>query len=116
LVESGQPDICRAAGYILLTVMLAPTMNCWNLYDVAIVAIGAGALLLLAQERWVVYLLLFALGTRNHENILMLVPAAGLYAATRPCRTRALLFALAQVAISLALRLTVLHLVHGRPA
>jgi hypothetical protein len=59
---------------LLLAVILIPTLRYYNFYDFGIVFFFSASLLCLFQERFFLYLGLLALGTLNHEIVLLLVP------------------------------------------
>jgi len=59
---------------LLLAVILIPTLRYFNFYDFGIVFFFSASLLCLFQERFFLYLGLLALGTLNHEIVLLLVP------------------------------------------
>lgn len=107
------PRFGRMLGYVLLTVMLVPTMNYWTFYDLAIVGFWTACLWLLYRERWIAFLPVFGVAVLNHENILLIVPVALLYAFGRMRPSRLVLFAVAQFAIFAGLRFWVTHTVHG---
>lgn len=107
------PRFGRSLGYLLTTLMLAPTMGYWDFYDIAIVGFWAACLLLLYREEWIGYTIVFALATLNHENNLLLVPVAVLFAASRMRISRLAIFATAQVALFAGIRYAAIHAVHG---
>lgn len=107
------PRFGRPLGYLLTTVMLAPTLDYWDFYDIAIVGFWAACLWLLYRKEWIGYTTVFALATLNHENNLLLVPVAVLFAASRMRISRLAIFAGAQVALFAAIRYAIIHAVHG---
>jgi hypothetical protein len=107
------PGLGRPLGYLLATVMLVPTMNYWTFYDLAIVAFWSGCLLSLYYDRWLIYLIVFAFGILNHENILLLTHAAVLYGLGRLRLPRLVVFAVVQLVLYAGLRYAVIHMVHG---
>jgi len=58
----------------LLAVILIPTLRYYNFYDIGVVFFFSASLLCLFEERFFLYLGLLALGTVNHEIVLLLVP------------------------------------------
>jgi len=59
---------------LLLAVILIPTLRYYNFYDFGVVFFFSASLLCLFKERFFLYLGLFALGTVNHEIVLLLIP------------------------------------------
>lgn len=107
------PRFGRPLGYVLLTIMLSPTISYWTFYDIAIVGFWIASLLSLYHGRWRAYLLIFALATLNHENILVLVPVSVLYATRRLGVREAVLLGVAQIIVYASLRYLVIHGLHG---
>lgn len=103
----------RPLGYLLVTVMLVPSMNYWNFYDLAIVAFWSGGLLLLYYDRWLAYLIVFGFGILNHENMLLLAPVAVLYGLGRLRPVRVIALGVVQLVVYAGLRYAVVHTVHG---
>ena len=60
----------------LLLLLLIPTFTYWTFYDLGIVFFHTAALLALMRRRHGWFLLAFAAGTLNHENMVLLVPVA----------------------------------------
>jgi hypothetical protein len=60
----------------LLLLLLIPTFTYWTFYDLGIVFFHTAALLALVRRRHGLFLLVFAAGTLNHENTLLLAPVA----------------------------------------
>lgn len=60
----------------LLVLFLAPTFLYLTSYDVAIVFFHCLGLWALHQRRWAWFVAAVAVGTLNHENVLILIPAA----------------------------------------
>jgi hypothetical protein len=95
----------------LLLVLLVPTFTYWTFFDIGIVFFYAAALLALAERRYGWYLAAFAAGTLNHENILLLVPAAVAFRfGTDRFGSRGWLWVLAQLALYAAIRLALFRL------
>jgi hypothetical protein len=103
------PRIGRPLAYLVATAMICPTIAYWTFYDNAIVAFWAGCLLLLYYERPVLFVILLAIGTLNHENTLLLVPCALAYWWPTKSKRSIVLFGLAQVAAWAAVRWLVVH-------
>jgi hypothetical protein len=91
------PKFGRLLGFMLVALMLAPTINYWNFYDIALTGFWTACLLLLNAERPVSYLLVFTLATLNHENILLLIPTAVIYFRGRMPTWKLAAFAIAQL-------------------
>lgn len=94
----------RILGYMLVALMLAPTINYWNFYDIALIGFWTGCLLLLYFEKPWAYFLVFAIATLNHENVLLLVPTAALYFWKRMPMPRLAVFAVGQLAVWVLIR------------
>jgi hypothetical protein len=101
------PRFGRPFGYAAATLMICPTINYWTFYDVATVAFWTGCLLLLQSGRLTLFVALLAVGTLNHENILLVVPCAAAYC--WPDKRKLLLFTGAPVAAWLVVRVLVIH-------
>ncbi|AVR97168.1 hypothetical protein C9I28_17110 [Pseudoduganella armeniaca] len=101
-------DLAFTAQFLALA-MWAPTVSYYTFYDIGIVAVYALALFCLFQRRFGAYLVIFALGTYNHENSLFLM-AACLFAwfSRMPMRQLAALLA-AQLALYILVRLSLFH-------
>jgi hypothetical protein len=56
--------------------MFAPTIGYFTFYDIGIIGFFALSLLMIAQHRFAAYLLVFTLGVLNHENMILIAPAA----------------------------------------
>jgi len=65
-------------GQFLTLMMWAPTLQYYTFYDVAIIAVYALALRLLLTGRLLPYLLVFTIGTFNHELTLFLIGVSAL--------------------------------------
>ena len=59
----------------LLVFFLAPTFEYFTFYDIAIVFFYTLGLWALYERRWTWFVLAVGIGTLNHENILLLIPA-----------------------------------------
>jgi hypothetical protein len=109
------PGMGKLLGFLLAAAMLCPTIGYWTFYDIALVGFWTAGLLLLYYERTVGFLLVFTLGTFNHENTLLLVPCAVLYLWGRMRLWKLLLLTVAQLAAWAAVRYVVVLSVHGAP-
>lgn len=107
------PGFGKLLGFMLAALMLCPTIDYWTFYDIALVGFWTACLMLLYYERTVGYLLIFTLGTFNHENTLLLVPCAALYLWGRTRFWKLLLLTVAQLAAWVAVRYLVVTSVHG---
>lgn len=107
------PRYGRPLGYILASLMIIPTLNYWTFYDIAIVGFWTACFLLLYLDQIPGYLLVFALATLNHENILLIIPCATAYYWGRMPLRRLALFACLQVALWFGVRQIVEHLSPG---
>lgn len=111
------PRLGRHLGYLLLAVILPPTIGYFTFYDIAIVGFWAACLWLLYHQHWVIYLIVFGISTLNHENNLILVPIAVLYRmhvySARLRVARLVLFAVVQLLLYTGLRYAVVHMVPG---
>lgn len=108
-VQIFAPRFGRPFAYVMATVMICPTIAYWTFYDNAIVAFWAGCLLLLYYERPVLFVILLAIGTLNHENTLLLVPCAVAYWWPTKSKTSTVLFGLSQVVAWATVRWLVVH-------
>src|SRR5579862_6103420 len=104
------PRFGRPFGYVAAAMIISPTIAYWTFYDIAIVAFWTGCLLLLYFERPVLYVILLAIGTLNHENTLLLVPCAVAYWWPRKPKQFTVIFAVLQVAAWAAVRELIVHL------
>ena len=109
------PRFGRPLGYVLLAVMLTPTISYLNFYDIAIVGFWAACLWLLYHQHWIGYLVVFGIATLNHENNLLLIPVAFVFALRSMSLLRLALLTAAQLALYGSLRYAVIHAVHGAP-
>lgn len=107
------PRLGRFFGYMLLPLMVCPTINYWTFYDIAIIAFWTGCFLLLYYRKFSLYLLTLGLATLNHENILLIIPCAFVYCWDRMKPSRLILFTAAQVAVWFAVRYSVISAVKG---
>ncbi len=110
------PGFGKLLGFMLAALMLCPTIGYWTFYDIALVGFWTACLMLLYYEQTVGYLLVFILGTFNHENMLLLVPCALLYLWGRVKFWKLLLLTVAQLAAWAGVRYLVVMSVHGAPA
>ncbi len=109
------PGIGKLLGFMLAALMLCPTIGYWTFYDIALTGFWTACLMLLYYERTVGYLLIFMLGTLNHESTLLLVPCAVLYLWGRVKWWKLLLLTIAQLAAWVGARYLVVMAVHGAP-
>jgi hypothetical protein len=107
------PRLGRILGYLLLPLMICPTIGYWTFYDIAIVGFWTACFLLLHRGNYGAYLLVLGLATLNHENILLIIPCAVLYLWGRMKLPRLIIFAISQVAVWCAVRYLATSLVHG---
>lgn len=107
------PKLGRLLGYLLLPLLVCPTIGYWTFYDIAIVGFWTGCFLLLYHEKYLIYLLVLGLATLNHENILLIIPCALLYLWGRMQFSRLVVFAISQVAVWCAVRYFATSVVHG---
>jgi len=107
------PRFGKLFGYVSLTLMVTPTLTYYNFYDIAIIGFWTSCLLLLYYNKWASYTALFAIATLNHENNLLLVPVALLYAWRRMKFSRLALFAICQVGSYIVVRSVVICQVSG---
>jgi hypothetical protein len=77
--------------------LLVPTIGYFTFYDIGIIGFFALSLLLIAQHRYGLYLVVFTLGVLNHENIILLAPVAIIEAWHSGRRGGCLALALAQL-------------------
>jgi hypothetical protein len=66
-------------GSLLLAAMLVPVMAYHNFHDISVVGFYAACLMLLFRKRFVPYMLVYAVGLWNHENLLMVAGVAFIY-------------------------------------
>lgn len=109
------PNLGRLFGYALLPLMVCPTIDSWNFYDIAIIGFWTSCLLLLQDRKYLIYLVMFGLATLNHENILLIVPCVVVYSWGRIKFWLLTLFAISQVAVWCAVRYLMISLVKGAP-
>jgi hypothetical protein len=109
------PRFGKLFGYILLPLIVCPTINYWTFYDIAIIGFWTACLLLLNYRHLLTYMAVFAVATLNHENILLLVPCAVLFNFGRMKFPRLVLFAMLQIALWSAIRYLLISLVPAGP-
>jgi len=109
------PKFGQMLGYLLLPLMVCPTIGYWTFYDIAIIGFWTACLLLLYYRRFLIYLLVFAAATLNHENILLIVPCAVAYGWGRMRPWLLGLFTIAQLALWCSVRYLVISLVPAGP-
>lgn len=107
------PRIGRQFGYVAATLMICPTINYWTFYDIAIVAFWTGCLLLLYRGHLALFVILFGIGTLNHENTLLLVPCTIAYLMPRMKFGKLFLFTISQVAVWILVRALVIRFAPG---
>jgi hypothetical protein len=107
------PNVGRIMGFMLLPLMLCPTMGYWTFYDIAIVGFWTAGFLLLQRGKFLLYFAILGLATLNHENILLIVPCALAYTWGRMKLSRWALFAVSQAAVWGAARYVVISAVNG---
>jgi hypothetical protein len=107
------PKLGRIFGYAFVTLMICPTIDYWNFYDIALVGFWTACLLLLYYDRLAVYVAILALGTLNHENTLLLIPCALVYYWNRLKVWQLTLFAFAQIAAWTGVRYWVISSMQG---
>lgn len=66
-----------AVGPVLFCVMLVPTFHYWTFYDLATGMFFTLGLYAVLKRKWLLFVVTVALGTFNHEVILLLIPTAG---------------------------------------
>lgn len=66
----------REIGQALLVAFLCPTFSYYTFYDIGIVGFYAAALLCLLRERYWYLAAVIVIATLNHENSLLIIPAA----------------------------------------
>lgn len=99
------PRDVAVTAQLLLVAMLVPTFSYRTFYDIAIVFFYTMCLWLLFKRRWAAYLLLFTVGTLNHEVALLLVfPATAIAHGSGMARWRLLSFVVLQVVAYAAVR------------
>lgn len=109
------PTYGRLLGYALLPLMLCPTIDYWNFYDIAIIGFWTGCLLLLEARHFFLYLVVFAFATLNHENILLIIPCAVAYSWGRVQLSKLIFLAISQLAVWAGVRYLVTSLVKAGP-
>ena len=68
----------KLLGQLLFVAMLIPTITYGTFYDIPVIAVYTLCLFLLYTKRYALLVGVFAIGTLNHENTLLLVPIAAL--------------------------------------
>lgn len=109
------PGIGKLFGFMLAALMLCPTLGYWTFYDIALTGFWTACLMLLYYERPIGYVLVFTLGTFNHENTLLLVPCAVLYWWGHMRHRKLVLLTVAQLAAWVGVRYLVVTSVHAAP-
>ena len=101
----------------LLLVLLVPTFTYWTFYDIAIVFFFTAALYCLVTGRWALYLLVFALGILNHDNMVLIVPIAlAIRYRTWRIGFAGVAWAAAQIALYVAIRWSLFHILPAHAA
>lgn len=90
--------------------MWIATYSYYTFYDIGIVAFYAGCLYLIYTRRWTLYVILFGVGTLNHEIMLLLVPLSVIvYKGAGHSRKDTAWFLMAQLAVYSLIRLIMFH-------
>jgi hypothetical protein len=87
------------AAYPLLALMFMPTFGYFTFYDIGLVGFFAACLYCLLRGRERIFLVIFAIGLFNHENLLLMAPVAVLFKATGGDYRRAFQVAASTLAI-----------------
>ncbi|MFP5237674.1 MAG: hypothetical protein ACLGSD_17400 [Acidobacteriota bacterium] len=109
------PKLGREFGYVMLALMLCPTIDYLTFYDIAIVGFWTACLLLLYRGHPWWYVVVLTVGTLNHENTLLLVPCALLYMLPLMKPGKLVLFAAAQLGAWCTVRFLVVHFTPSGP-